>query len=165
MLLSLPLSLALSVSPAEAGKLANGYRGQAWGEVALDSLATVGECSSSVESQVGRICRQDFASAEAEVAYMYDLGVFFGIYLVANGYSNCSTIFEVLSAGYGRGRPKVASLDSWEDDRFWFDGPVGASWSYNRFSKQCTLTVSHTTLYERISAPSEAAAKSAAEGL
>lgn len=163
--LSLPLSIALASSSATAGKLATGFRGQPWGEVDLDSLVTTGDCAPSSEAQVGRLCQQTFATASAEVAYMYDHGLFWGIYLSSSGYSNCSTIFEVLTAAYGRGRPKVASLDSWDDHRYWFDGSVGASWNYNEFSKRCTFVINHAELYDRVSAPSEAAAKSAAESL
>lgn len=165
LLLSLPFSLALSASTVQAGKLADGFRGQPWGTVAVADLKTPGTCSAGTEAQVGRVCVQTFASATIEVGYMHDRGIFFGVVASGSSYADCSTFFDVLTAGWGAGRPKHESLNSWEDDRFWFDGSVGASWTYNRYTRRCSLVVSHMVLHEQVSAPADEAARAAGEQL
>jgi|DEB0MinimDraft_6_1074348.scaffolds.fasta_scaffold12435_4 hypothetical protein len=159
------LALALVGGDAEAGKLEDGFRGQPWGRVAVAEMKTPGTCTPGTEPQVGRVCMQTFASASIEVGYMHDQGVFFGVVGTGFTYSDCSTFFNVLTAGWGPGRPKVASLNSWEDTRYWFDGSVGASWNYNRYTKHCSLVVSHMLLHEQVSAPAEEAERAAGEGL
>jgi len=163
--MSVLLMLTLLSVEAEAGKLADGFRGQSWGEVDLKSLVAPGSCHPSAEAAVGRVCQQDFGGASIEVAYMIEGGLFYGVFAVGSTFADCHGLFQVLEAGYGRGKPKIASMDSWGDDRFWFDGPVAASWNYNQFSNRCSFTVSHAEFYDRAKAPAADRAAEAARGL
>jgi hypothetical protein len=159
------LALALVGGDAEAGKLADGFRGQGWGRYEDGKLKTSGSCVASPEKDSAFVCQQQFGDASIEVAYMAEFQIFYGIFAVGTSFDNCSGFFDVLKAAYGEGSPKIKSMNKWGDERYWFDGNVGASWSYNQFSKQCNFTISHFDFYDEAKKPSMDRAKEAAQGL
>lgn len=156
---------SLVLSTASAGKLAEGFRGVPYGPATALDVAPGDSCASSTEVGVRWLCQVHLGEAEVQVAYMVKEGLFYGLVMRANEYTNASAFFDVLVAGYGPGSPENTYDDSRLADRMWRDGSVIGSWGYNKFSDLGQFIVFDQTAMAKIKATENERAKAAAGGL
>lgn len=73
---------------AEAGKLAEGFRGAAYGPESAVTESPLPECVRDVEDRVRWQCDTTIGEAAVQVSYLVDEGMFYGVYMKAKGYAN-----------------------------------------------------------------------------
>lgn len=161
-MLAIMIGLALT---AHAGKLADGFRGIPYGDVAALSVAPSENCSHRPEPLVEWYCQDKIGQAEVQIAYVVDRGLFFGVHITAKGWRNADALLEVAKAAWGDGRPEHDWDDSWRADRLWSDGNVGAKFEYNQFSEASTMITVHMALKREIDGMAKAEAAKAVNDL
>lgn len=160
------MMMLLSVTnTAEAGKLAEGFRGVPYGPASVLDVPPGENCAANTESGVRWNCQVRLGEANVEVAYMVQEGLFFGLVIHAEGYGNSTAFFDVLVAGYGAGAPANTYDETKLADRRWLDGNVVGSWDYNKYSDKARFIVYDQTLMAKIKAIEADRAKAAASGL
>lgn len=157
--------LMLSANTAEAGKMAEGFRGLPYGPATVLDTAPGENCAANTEASVRWSCQVRLGEANVEVAYMVQEGLFLGVVIHAEGHSNATAFFDVLVAGYGPGTPGNTYDTSRLADRRWQDGNVVGSWDYNKFSDKAQFVAFDQTLMTKIKAAESDRAKAAASGL
>jgi hypothetical protein len=119
---------------AEAGKLAEGFRGVAYGPESAVTESPLPECVRDVEDRVRWQCDTTIGEAAVQVSYLVDEGMFYGVYMKAKGYANAEALFTVIQEAYGKGMQR----HDWDNDkladRLWKDGSVYGSFDYNKYS-------------------------------
>lgn len=163
------LTLALSLSsPAHAGKLADGFRGLAFGPASvLDQPPQPQGCIAG-ETTTRWLCVVEINGVATEVAYIAAEGWFYSVQIQPpRNYMAAAAVFAALTAAYGPcAKDQYASgvlpKCSWTDGS---DGQARALWDYNRFSEESTVTIFHRDVYGNVEAIRKQRAAQAAEGL
>lgn len=163
--------LVLASTPeAFAGKLAEGFRGLAFG-TALDTppeTAPEAACVSNPEPGIRWSCSVEIGGVPLQAHYGTSYGRHYTTLLQGKlDYAQATTLLDVLKAGWGTPRP----MDSWvqkpavDDKQFWMDGDIMAMWDRNQFSGETTLAVMSMTEVRQKEAADKAAAAAAVGGL
>jgi hypothetical protein len=160
----LPSVLLLISSAAQAGRLNDGVAGVAWG--ARETFpAPMEGCAHKPEPDAEWICQKKMGEASVRIGYTWKYGLVYGSVLEARSFLDCDTLRRVLKEAWGDGRAKSDYAKGPMDDWFWFDGPVAAVWSYNQFSKICSVTVIHRPSMELVQLKDQEAARSISNGI
>ena len=149
------------VTPAYAGKLADGYRDYGWGEMSVPKQIPGASCT-PLDPKIGApwTCKTTLGAVEVSVTPAYDQGRLYGWVISSQGYSNCDTIMDTLTVAYGPSRPSRDFMDKKLDDRWWADGDVQAFWDYNQYSTKCTVVIKNFKESKIVEAANKAAAAS-----
>ncbi len=151
-------------SLAHGGKLADGYRGLAWGP--HDTLAQPeGQCQADPEPGVSWACQQTIGDVPVTVGYGYGEGLLYSVLIMAEGYAACDTLMDTFTAAWGRSIPQKEYAKKKLDDRIWTDGRTSAVWSWNRFSERCQVVALHLPSYDVVQAAQVSKAKEAINDL
>jgi len=124
----------LASDTAQAGKLAEGFRGLQFGDVAVLDQQPLPDCAANPEPGVRWSCNTTVASVPVRAHYMADEGLFHGVMLQAKGSQQLAQLQAALTAAWGAGRDGGYRLD-----RLWQDGDTVASLSHNRYSYAITV--------------------------
>jgi hypothetical protein len=150
---SLFLLLVSLVLPAtaDAGKLAEGFRGVPFGPAdPVLTAAPMEGCARDTEIGVRWDCPTTIGGVAVHVAYIAQEGLFPSLVVYGSGYTDAATLFPVLKASYGEG----SKLHDWDDsllaDWHWRDGDVVGMWDYNQFSDRFRFTMFDTAVMERV---------------
>jgi hypothetical protein len=147
-----------------AGKLADGYRGLAWG--AHETLAQPdGQCQADPEPGAAWACQQTIGDVPVTAGYGYDHGVLYSVLIMAEGYTACSTLMDTLTAAWGRSIPQKSYAKGRMDDRIWVDKRTSAVWKWNRYSDKCQVVALHLPSYDAVKAAQATKAKEAIDDL
>lgn len=160
----MPLSLIL-LATASAGKLADGFRGVAYGPASALNTAPGESCATSLDSTVRWVCPTRLGEASVKVSYVVKEGLFFSVIIDADGYLNSAALLNVILAAYGPGTFAHSYDDSHMADRFWRDGNVVGGWKFNQYSDTAQFIAFEKTLLDKIQALENERAKAAASGL
>lgn len=152
------------MSSAQAGKLADGYRGMAWGAY-QDIPHPGGQCAENTEPTVRWQCDQTIGEIPVKVSYGYKQGLFYAVIIRTAGYTNCDTLMDTLTIAWGPSRPNKTYAAKKLDDRAWVDGPVYAGWEHNQFNDQCQIAIINTVYMDAIKEKEIEKAKSGADEL
>ena len=136
------LMLALTMS-ADAGKLAEGVKGIAYGPQPAPAQLDGATCAVQHVLGIPWVCQSTVGAVPVLVSPGYEHGRVYAVLVSATGDTECRTLMDTLTAAYGSSRPISEYADGPLDDRGWFDGDVIATWSYNRFSKRCDFVAIH----------------------
>lgn len=144
------LLLPFLLSPASAGKLAEGFRGVPFGDATPLAAPPLPGCVKNPEAGVLWRCASQLGEFPVTVYYMVGLNTFMGISIHGSGYSVCEGIRDTLKAGWGVGAPAdkydTGPLPEWR----WHDDFVLGSFDYNRFSSTCTAMTMHMGYYREM---------------
>jgi len=150
--------LLMMMTMAHGGKLAEGYRGLAWG-----SHETVeqpdGECQADPEPGAAWACQQTIGDVPVTVGYGYEHGMLYSVLIMAEGYNACDTLMDTFTAAWGRSVPQKTYAKGKLDDRIWMDGRTSAVWKWNRFSEKCQVVALHLPSYDVVKAAQASKAK------
>ena len=136
-MLTILLSLVLLALPtAEAGKLAEGFRGRPFGDAAWLATAPMEGCQKAPEPTVAWLCPTTIGKVPVSIAYMVDEGVYLGVYVQAKGFQAKQDLLATLKGAWGPGMDGGPGLEG-----LWKDGDVFASFKYNRYSDDMALTI------------------------
>ena len=137
-MLTILLSLVLLALPtAEAGKLAEGFRGRPFGDAAWLATAPMEGCQKAPEPTVAWLCPTTIGTVPVCAAYLVDEGVFMGVFIQAKGWAEKVELLATLKAAWGPGKDAAPRLEG-----FWIDGDVLAGMDYNRYSDGIQVTIS-----------------------
>lgn len=159
------LFVMLLPATAEAGKLADGFRGVAYGDASAIDTPPIEGCVTAQEAGARWMCQTTIGDASVTVMYMVDEGLFTGIFVRSSGYTNASALFDSLRAAYGGGRKKNAYDSSSLPDWTWSDGSVIGAFEFNRFSNEATFLTVHLPSYDAAKKAKEDRAKRAVDDL
>jgi len=95
-MLSSLLFAYFSTTPALAGKLADGFRGIPYGPSSVIAESPLPGCVSDAAVGVQWQCDTTIGDAQVKVRYMADEGLFYGIFVKAQGYVNSEALISVL---------------------------------------------------------------------
>lgn len=160
------LSSLLFCAFAHAGKLAEGWRGLPYGAnpAVLRGPPQVEGCLPG-EGDARWICEETINGMRFPVAYMVREELFVGVFVRCATYLECRVLFDTLSAAWGELDVAAAGARRVLADGYWFEGRVGAMWSYNPYTSTGTVATSDLDVTARAEAVARARAKAAAEAL
>jgi hypothetical protein len=158
-------ALLLASIPAQAGKLAEGFRGIPFGDAAPLATAPMDGCSPKPEPSVEWNCSTTIGDVPVTVAYMVQEGLFTGVFIITEDFGNADTLFKTLQAAWGKGR----KTNDWQDgslpDWSWSDGGVYGSFRYNEYSNKASVIAFDARLSAKADAIKAEKAKSGAGDL
>lgn len=141
--------LLLFVGIAQAGKMAEGFRGLPWGE--QEPFAAPGDrCVSYPEEAVIWRCEQTIGDVPVEIAYVYEHKMLTGVLIYSDGFTNCTALIDVMTAAYGESTPTSKYATGRMDDRHWRDTGVFGSWEWNKYSGKCQAGIIHIESLTRV---------------
>lgn len=164
-------AILLLSSLASAGKLADGFRGLAYGPASVVENAPLPQgCVTGGTPLDGEgerwVCAVEINGIAVSASYMVDGGYFTGVYIsVPSNFAAAAAVYEALSAAYGTCRPKYAADRSPFPECTWTDGTARAVWSYNQYSHKTTVTIFDMDVYAKVEAIRSERARQAASGL
>lgn len=158
------LSLLMVVQDAEAGKLADGWRGRAWGDAKSLVSAPDSSCVSNAETGVAWRCQETVAAVPVSVSYVVEENMYTGVVIGCSGFTACRTLLDTLNAAWGTYRTAQYASGALPDGT-WRDGDVFASWKYNEFNGEGQVVAMHIGFYKAMKAEQERKARAAAGGL
>ena len=158
------LLLALS-SQAQAGKLAEGFRGVTFGfrEAFLAPEET--GCTANPELAVAWSCEHTIGDVSVSSAYLYQLSYITSVMVTAKGFSDCSKLIDTLEGAYGKSKPLKSYATGRMDARYWADGEMWATYEWNKYSSTCTLGILHNPSVKKVAELKKAEAGKAASDL
>lgn len=149
---TLLLALALSM-PADAGKLAEGFRDIPYGPAAALDNPPDPACTSSTEEDVLWKCPAEIGGVPVTVGYMVAHGLFYGVGIAfQHGSAEAVAFRAVLEAAYGPGAPQNRYATGSMDDWSWRDEQVVGSFDYNQFNHSVVFVAFDLTLYQQVQA-------------
>jgi hypothetical protein len=153
---ALALSLLL---PAQAGKLADGFRGLPFGDASVAATQPLDDCLAGDVEGVLWLCTSTIGSSPVVVAYMGGDGLFTGVYITAQGYEHRAPLLAAMQGAWGAGIEGGARID-----RIWRDGTVIGSFKHNRYSGETAVAIYDTAVSKEQKARAAARARKAAAG-
>ena len=167
------LALALSLfSPAHAGKLADGFRGLAFGPASvLDQPpqpqgCVMGEATTVSATGARWSCAVEINGVTVDATYIIEAGVFYGVQITPpRNFAAAVAVYDALTAAYGVcvKRDKYATGNM--PDCTWSDGEARAVWEYNPYSDKSAVSLFDRAVYNTVEAARKSAAEAAASGL
>ena len=156
---------------AQAGKLAEGFRGLPFGPAAIlenppqPSGCTQGDAISAQSSGMKWVCVVEINGVAVEVNYAVEEGYFYGVQITppAN-FPAARDVFAALTAAYGPCEQSEAASGPLPDCR-WVDGSSVATWTYNRFTDKSAVSIFSRAVFSEVDAARKAKANAAAQGL
>lgn len=156
--------LLMMMAMAHAGKLADGYRGLAWGP--HETLEQPdGQCQADPEPGAAFLCQQNIGEVPVNVGYGYNEGLLYSVLIMANGFTDCDKLMDTFTAAWGRSTPQKTYAKGKLDDRIWVDGRTSAVWSWNRYSEKCQVVALHMPSYDAVKAAQASKAQEAVNDL
>jgi hypothetical protein len=154
----------MMMATAYGGKLAEGYRGLAWG--AHETVEQPdGECMKEAQEGTAWICQQTIGDVPVTVGYGYEHKTLYSVLIMAEGYTACDTLMDTFTAAWGRSIPQKEYAKGKLDDRIWMDGRTSAVWSWNRYSEKCQVVALHLPSYDAVKAAQASKAASGVDDL
>jgi hypothetical protein len=159
---------------AEAGKLAQGFKGRPFNEIAAaDFAAPADNCAKGAGNATDPlwVCQQNIGGVENTVHYLHEQGVFWGYMIQTreqNGLSTwevCTKMMDVYEAAYGDGRWLSEYRTAPLDQKFWTDGSVRAMFSHEPINNKCQLLVYDNQLMKLVENRRKIAASKAVNDL
>lgn len=158
------VTITMATTEAHAG-LSDGFRGLAFGDAAVLESAPIQGCARSSEEGVVWECQTTIGEVSVVVKYAAMEGLFCGVAIEVNGYTNASSLMATFKSAYG---PGVQQHD-WDDSalagRFWKDGDVLAGWTYNEFSGDGMMTMFSAPVHDEVERRKKARAAGGVEDL
>lgn len=151
-----------------AGKLADGWKGQAYGPnpAVVGTTPPAEGCTLVTDVNKGWACTQEIGGQSYQVSYLVESGLFTGVGIRCEGYEACRNLRDVLDAGWGKCVPEYGESVSLSAKCTWSDGSVRGIWDYNQYSYKGSAIAFHMSYYEQAKAETkERAAKAAASDL
>lgn len=143
--------LMMLASLAHGGKLAEGYRGLAWG--AHETLEQPSEqCQADPEPGAAWLCKQTIGEVPVSVGYGYDHGILYSVLIMAEGHTACDTLMDTLTSAWGRSTPQRTYATGKLDDRIWVDKRTSGVWKWNRYAGKCQVVMLHLPSYDEVKA-------------
>ncbi len=136
MRLTITLLALLASTTAQAGKLAEGFRGLQFGPATVLDQQPLPDCAANPEPGVRWSCNTTVADVPVRAHYMADEGLFHSVMLQAKGAQQLAQLQAALAAAWGAGRDGGYRLD-----RLWQDGDTVASLSHNGYSYAITVVM------------------------
>ena len=124
---------------AEAGKLAEGFRGIPYGPFELEAFEARIEAFGDI--CMGRSCDTNVGEVPVTVTYVAEHRIFYGFALSTKG-NNCYALLRVLEAAYGPAEDIY--LDGAPYKR-WIDGDGIGGFSHNKYKETCLFTAASLT--------------------
>ncbi len=155
-LIALTLSLIL---PAQAGKMAEGFRGVPFGDASVVATEPLDDCLAGDVEGVLWLCTSTIGSSPVAVAYMGGDKLFTGVYITAQGYEHRAPLLAAMQGAWGagvEGGPRI--------DRLWRDGTVVGSFKHNRYSGETAVAIYDTVVSKEQKARAAARARKAVAG-
>jgi len=155
-LIAFALSLIL---PAQAGKLADGFRGLPFGDASVVADKPLDDCQPGGLDGLLWVCTSTIGSTPVSVSYMGSDGLFSGVYITAEGSQHRAPLLAVLQGAWGDGLDGGHRID-----RLWRDGSVLATYKHNKYSGQTTVVLFDQKVSEKQKKMAAARAQEAAQG-
>lgn len=115
---------------ANAGTLADGFRGHAFGPRSnLDLVDHLG-CGPD-EPPFALNCQSTVGGAPVELLYLADDVEWYGVYIRCNNIPDCSRVIDAVEGMYGKSTRVIDGDDSKFGARAWGDGGNIAAWRYD----------------------------------
>jgi hypothetical protein len=162
--------MLMLASLAHGGKLADGYRGLAWG-IYEQVPKPPGSCIADPDAMEGIrgvpwYCDQTIGSVPVGVYYMWEHQRLYSVMIKTKGFVQCDTLMDTLIAAWGRPSPSASSTGTDKlDGKMWLDTEVGAVWSYNEWMHECNVVLLHRKLYAEVEKARAAAARRSVDDL
>jgi len=153
------------ISTAQAG-LKDGIRGKTWGQILY--AQEMPECEmKSAAGEPGFVCTEEVSGVEGvTVSYsVHPVEGLYSIFMVAKGYSACSTLREVIGEAWGRGYASNQYLTKTMDPWSWNEGGVIGSFKYNPYIDECSILAMHSKKYDKKKKEDKEQAKKASSSL
>ena len=132
---------------AQAGKLADGFRGHPFGDASFLEEPPDDNCMANPETGVRWSCQTTIGDVPVSVAYMVMETLYVGVVITTEGYTNASNLLTTLQQAYGPGR----KTHDWDTDsmgdRLWADNNVFGSWEWNKYSAKAQMTIMARDVY------------------
>ena len=147
---------------ADAGKLADGFRGIPFGPAAVMDTAPLPGCRPDSEPGFKWACATEVGGVPVTVSYGVEHGLYYATAIWFKlGYTEAATFRGVLTAAYGKGAPAKDYMRDGMDDWVWRDGSVSARFTYNQFSHLVSFFIMDIDLYKQVEAAKAIEAKQA----
>lgn len=137
--------LASAASVAQAGKLADGFRGLQFGPSTVLDQQPLPECAAQPEPGVRWQCHTTIATVPVRVSYMQDEQLFHSVLIQADGAQNLAQLQAALTAAWGAGQDGGHRFD-----RLWVDGSRVASLSHNSYSYSIIVLVQDRAVVRQV---------------
>ena len=141
------VAVAAIVTEAQAGKLADGFRGLPFGDAAFLDQPPHDGCATSPDESSKWTCSTTIGKVPVVVNYVVMEGLYVGVQITTEGHTNASELLSTLTQAYGRARRTHDWDDSSMGDRMWFDGVVVCSWNWNQYSDLAEVYIIDRDVY------------------
>lgn len=156
---------------AQAGKLAEGFRGIPFGPATVlenppqPSGCRQGDAVSTQAKGVRWVCPVEINGVGVEANYAVEEGYYYGVQITppAN-FAAARDVLAALTAAYGTCEQSQVASGPLPDCR-WVDGSAVAAWTYNRFTERSSISIFDRAVFSEVDAARKAKANAAAQGL
>ena len=124
-----------------------GMFGYKWGAMPAFPQPSVGTCVNPGYPGTAWRCERIIGDVPVTVRFYWKHQLLHSVGIHADDGIKCRALWDTLNAAWGKPQPKLEGLDYWWYPQTWIIGDVGASWSYNQYTGQCSSVVVHMPSY------------------